>query len=151
MEKIAAAVFSLLIGVVGLWTGFKQLSNRKELNRWNTTTGKVIERGTYQVSTAVRSAPAFRHAALVKYVYQVDGKEFVNDSINPKRIQLPRHNTKQWAQKIAASFADEVTVHYNPADPAESFLIQTPKSMLYIVIVASCVAMLFGLMFYVIR
>jgi hypothetical protein len=147
MEKIAAAAFSLLIGVVGLWTGFKQLRNRKELNRWNTTTGKVIERGTYQVSTAVRSAPAFRHAALVRYAYQVDGKEFVNDSINPKRIQLPTHNTVQWAQKRAASFPDEVTVHYNPADPAESFLVQTPKSMLYIVIVASCVAILFGLMF----
>lgn len=148
MEAIAAGAFSLLIGIVGLWTGFKQLRNRTELNRWSTTAGRVIERGTYQVSAAVRSAPAFRHAPLVKYVYQVNGREFVNDYINPKRIQLPSHNTKKWAEKRAASFADDVTVHYNPADPSESFLVQTPKRMLYIVIVASCLAILFGVTFF---
>src|SRR4051812_32881240 len=134
MERIAAAAFAFLIGIVGLLTGFKMLRFRKELNHWTRTKGKVIERGTYRVTTANTSGPAFQHAALVKYAYQVDGKEFVNDYINPKRIQLPRHNTLGWAEKRAASFADEVTVHYNPADPGESFLIQTPKIMLYVII-----------------
>ena len=35
---------------------------------------------------------------------------------------------------MAKSFPDDVTVHYNPADPGESFLIQTSRLMLYIVI-----------------
>jgi hypothetical protein len=147
MERIAATAFGLLIGIVGLLTGFKMLRVRKELNRWATTRGKVIERGTYRVTTPNTSVPAFQHAALVKYSYEVDGKKFVNDYINPKRIQLPRHNTLKWAEKRAASFADEVTVHYNPADPAESFLLQTPKIMLYVIIGCSCIAILFGLTF----
>jgi len=102
---------------------------------------------TCQPKIGTLSAPAFRYAPLVKYVYHVNGKELVNDFIHPKRIQLPEHSTKKWAQKRAESFADEVTVHYNPADPSESFLVQTPKRKLYILIGCSCVALLFGVMF----
>jgi hypothetical protein len=147
MERIISAAFSFLIGTVGLWAGFKQLRNRTNLNTWPTTKGKVIERATYQPFIPAAGPPAFRHSPLVKYVYQVSGKEFTNDSIRPKRIQLPQHNTKKWAQKRADSFADEVTVHYNPEDPSEAFLVQTSGAMLYIVIGASCLAILLGLLF----
>lgn len=148
METIISGIFCLLIGAIGLWTGFRQLRNRAALNLWKTTKGRVIERGTYQPNIATLSAGAFRHAPLVKYVYQVDAQQYVNDSIHPKRIQLPQHNTKKWAQERADSFADEVIVHYNPEDPSESFLVQTPKRMLYIVIGASCLAILFGMIFF---
>ena len=147
METSIAGAFCLLIGIVGLWTGFRQLRNRVALNNWPTTTGKVVGRGTFQPNIATLSVSGFRHAPLVRYVYQVDGKDFVNDRIRPKRMQLPEHNTKQWAQKRAESFADEVTVYYNPADPSESFLVQTPKRILYIVIVVSCLVIVFGALF----
>ncbi len=147
MEAIISGAFALLIGIVGLLTGYFQLRNRVKLNQWPTSTGKVIERGTFQPDTPTRSPPAFRHAPLVKYVYQVSGRDFINDRIRPKRIQQPEHNTKEWALKRAASFPDEVTVHYNPEDPGESFLLQTSRSVLYVVIVASSLAILFGLMF----
>ena len=147
MERIISGVFSLLIGTVGLWTGLKQLRNRGALNKWPTTKGKVFERGTFQPDIPALGPPAFRHAPLVKYVYYVGGKEFTNDRIRPKRIQQPQHNTKEWAQKTANSFADEVTVHYNPEDPSESFLVQTSRAVLYIVCGASCLAILLGLLF----
>ena len=148
METIIARVFCLLLGAVGLWTGFKQLRNRAALSQWNTIKGKVLERGTYQPNIATLSSSAFRYAPLVKYVYQVGTEEYVNDSIHPKRIQLPAHSTQKWAQSRAESFADEVTVYYNPADPQESFLVQTSKTTLYLVIGASCLIILFGLLFY---
>jgi len=147
MERIISAAFSFLIGTVGLWAGFKQLRNRTKLTAWPMTKGRVIERGTFQPDIPALGPPAFRHAPLVKYVYQIGGKEFTNDRIRPKRIQQPQHNTKKWAEKRAESFADEVTVHYNPEDPSESFLVQTSKAMLYIVIGSSCLAILFGLLF----
>ena len=140
MESIIAGIFGLLIGMVGLWTGFYQLRNRAALNTWSTTKGKVIERASL-------SAPAFRYAPLIKYAYQVNGKEFVNDWIHPKRIQQPEHSSKKWAEKRAGSFAEDVVVHYNPDDPNESFLLQTPKSKLYIVLGCSCAALMFGLFF----
>jgi hypothetical protein len=151
MEGIIARAFCLLIGIGGLWTGFMQLRNRAALNRWHTTKGRVVERGTYQPNIATLSVSAFRHAPLVKYVYHVHGKEFVNDRIRPKRTQLPEHSTKEWAQKKAGSFADEVIVHYNPEDPGESFLIQTSKGTLYTVIGISCLVLLFGVMSFLMK
>jgi hypothetical protein len=148
MEAIFAGAFALLIGIVGLWTGLRALKMRATLDRWPTTKGKVIERGTFTPDYASGS-PAFRHAPLVKYVYQVGGKEFVNDRLQPKRIQQPRHNTQAWAQKRSAEFPDDVNVHYNPADPGESFLVQTSKKTLYLVIAASCLAILLSLLFFV--
>jgi hypothetical protein len=147
MERIISAAFSFLIGTVGLWAGVKQLRNRTKLNHWPTTKGKVIERGTFQPDIPALGPPAFRHSPLVRYVYQVSGKEFTNDRIRPKRIQQPQHNTRKWAQKKAESFADDVTVHYNPEEPSESFLVQTSRAMLYTVCGASCLAILLGLLF----
>ncbi len=147
MEGILAAAFAWVIGIVGLWTGFKQLRNRAALDRWPITKGKVIERGTFTPDYA-SGPPAFRHAPLVKYVYQVDGKGFTSNSIRPKRIQQPQHNTKKWAQQAANKFADEVTVHYNPQDPSESFLVQTPSILLYVVIAGAGFAILFGLVLF---
>src|SRR5215510_4348045 len=99
MEAIIGAGFAFLIGVVGLWTGFKQLRNRTVLSRWPTTHGRVIERGTYQPYIAMATQSAFRHAPLVRYVYQVGGKEFTNNQIRAKRIQQPQHSTQAWAEK----------------------------------------------------
>ena len=144
MEGIFAGGFALLLAIVLMLTGLRQLKNRAALDRWPTTKGKVIERGTYQVSTPTGGPPAFRHSPLVKYVYRVAGKEFVSDRIRPQRIQQPQHNTKDWAQRTANKFPDEVEVHYNPEDPSESFLVQTPKILLYTLIVGSCAALLFG-------
>lgn len=47
-------------------------------------------------------------------------------------------------RKRFESFPNEVNIHYNPDDPAESFIIQTPKRMLYIVIGVSCLVILFA-------
>ena len=150
MEAIFAAAFAWLLSVVLLWTGLKQLRNRAALDRWPTTKGRVIERGTF-IPDFASGPPAFRHAPLVKYVYQVGGKDFVSDRLQPKQIQQPRHNTEAWAQKRAAEFPDEVDVHYNPEDPSESFLLQTPKILLYTLIVGSCVALLFGVILLLIK
>jgi hypothetical protein len=46
VENLIAGCFALLIGVVGLLTGFKQLKNRAVLQNWKTVNGNVIERGT---------------------------------------------------------------------------------------------------------
>ncbi|HEV8368093.1 MAG TPA: DUF3592 domain-containing protein [Pyrinomonadaceae bacterium] len=147
IENLIAGIFGLLLGIVGLWTGLRGLKNRARCDRWKITPGKVIERGTFQPNMPMISAPGFRYAPLVKYTYQVDGREFSNDSILPKHIQQPRHGTRKWAQRQAESFSDDVTVHYNPEDPVECYLVQTSKTTLFVVIGASCLSMFVGLMF----
>ena len=131
MEGIFAGLFALLLAIVLMLTGLRQLKNRAALDRWPTTKGKVIERSTYQPYIPTAGPPAFRHSPLV---------------IRPQRIQQPQHNTKDWAQRTANKFPDQVDVHYNPEDPSESFLVQTPKTLLYTLIGGSCVGLLFGVM-----
>ena len=147
MENFIAGLFGLLVGVVGVVTGLTALRRRKRFNQWKTTSGRVVERGTYQPDIPMLSVPAFRYAPLVKYEYQVAGKNFVSNSIQPKRIQAPQHSTIKWAQKQADSFPDDVTVFYNPEDPAESYLVQTSKGTLYLVVGASFAVILVGVMF----
>lgn len=148
MENIIAGIFGLLIGITGIVTGFVQLRNLAALKSWGKTSGKVIERGTFKVTHANRSPPAFQFAPLVKYVYNVDGQEFINDSIAPKHIELPRHNTIEWAEKRAAAFPDEPVVFYNPKNPADSFLVPTSKRTLYIVVGVSFLVCLVSLIFF---
>ena len=151
MENLVAGLFGLLVGTVGVVTGVTLLKRRTQFNHWKTTGGRVIERGTYQPDIPMLSAPAFRYAPFVKYQYEIEGKEFVSNSILPKRIQSPQHSTIKWAQKKAESFPDEVMVYYNPEDPSESYLVQTSKATLYTVITASGLVVLVGLAFLLIR
>jgi hypothetical protein len=151
MQAIIGAGFAFVIGLVGLWTGVRQLRNRAVLDRWPTTPGRVVERGTFRPNIASATQSAFRHAPLVKYVYEVSGRKFTSDQIRAKRIQQPRQNTQQWAQKQAASYPDEVSVHYNPEDPGESFLEPTPAILLYSLIIACGFAWLFGAILIVTR
>ena len=147
METVAVKILCSLIGLAGIWTGFRQLRNRTVLNGWKTTTGKVIERGVYEPQVVSFGGRGFSYAPLIKYVYQIGMQEFVNDCIRPKLIQSPETGSRKWAQKKADSFADEVTVHYNPDAPGESFLIQTSKNTLYLVIGVSITVILFEWIF----
>ncbi len=146
MEWIVAGCFSLLIGIVGLWTALRHLKSRKELNTWRTTTGRVIERGVFQPNVPSLGAPAFRYAPLVKYAYAVEGKEYVGNCIHPAQLQAPPQSSQKWAQKKAESFPNEVVVHYNAADPTEAYLIQTSRALLLTVAAVSSFMIVFGLL-----
>jgi hypothetical protein len=147
MKNLIPGIFGLLFGMAGFLTGLKALRNRGVVDRWPTTKGRVIERSVFQPKHAMLSVSAFRYSPLVKYTYQVDGKEFESNSILPSRIQLPRHSSKKWAQKQADSFTYEVTVHYNPTDPTEAYLVQVSKFALYFVLLAAGCAFLIGFLF----
>ena len=147
MESLIAGIFGVVLGLAGIWTGIKALKNRALADRWHTTKGRVVERGIYKPDQAMLSASAFRYAPLIRYRYEVDGKEFVSHWILPRHIQLPRHNTKKWAQKQVDSFPDEVVVHYSPQDPSESYLTNASRTGLYAVLIFSSIALLLGCLF----
>ena len=149
MEKYLAGAFGLLIGLVGLWTSLVQWRNLRALNRWKMTSGKIIERGTFLVETANTGAPAYQYSPLVNYVYQVDGEEFANNSIFPRHIQAPERGTRDWAEKRSTLFTDPVKVFYNPENPAESFLVKTSQTKLYVMGAASVFVTIFTLIFFV--
>lgn len=148
MENMVAGIFGLIIGITGILTGIFQLRNIARLKSWKTTGGKIIERGTFQVTNTRQRSSALKFAPLVKYVYQVEGREYTNDAVEPRHIELPRHNTVEWAEKRAASFPDNPTIYYNPENPADSFLVPTKsKANFYLIMGASFVVILVSLIF----
>lgn len=147
MENLFAGLFGVLLGSGGIWLGRVQFRNLAALKAWQTTPGKVIERGTFRVSFATLSVSAFQHAPLVKYCYHVNGQEFINDAILPPHMQMPEHSTLAWAQRKANSFPDEVTVYFSSANPAQSFLVRPTKTKFYLMIVGACAAFMYGAVF----
>ena len=92
MQSIGG-IFGLVIAAVTVWSSFVRLKNISNLKFRKKIGGKVGERGTLRITHGSRSAPAFQHAPLVRYVYRVDEQEYTGNAILPKHIQLPEHNT----------------------------------------------------------
>jgi hypothetical protein len=146
VESSLSGVLALLFSGVAFWLAFRLFKARPVLNRWNTVNGIVIERGTVVPTDPDLTVPFFRHAPLVRYEYQVNGQKYVNDRIYPKRLVAPARNTLTWAEKRANSFPNEILVHYNPANPSESFLENAPVSTVFLFFFAGFIPLLYGIM-----
>jgi hypothetical protein len=84
---------------------------------------------------------------LVKYVYEVDGQEFSNDSYYPKHLQKPPSGTLEWASAEANKFADDINVYYNPANPTDSFIEFPSKSPAYFIGIGSTFVLLVAIFY----
>jgi hypothetical protein len=124
---------------------------RPILDRWATVNGTVVERGTFVPTESDLTVPFFRHSPLVRYQYQVNGETFSSDRIHPKRLVAPARNSLQWAEKRAASFPNEVLVHYNPENPSESFLERVPSSTVYLFFIGGLLALMYAVVLLVTR
>ena len=151
LEATIAGTLGLLISGVAFWAALRFLRARPILDRWNTVSGTVIERGTFVPTEPDLSVPFFRYSPLVRYEYQVGGQTFVSDRIYPKRLVAPARNSLQWAEKRANSFGNEVLVHYNPENPSESFLERVPSSTVYLYFFAGLMALMYGVVLLVTR
>jgi uncharacterized protein YegP (UPF0339 family) len=81
-----------------------------------TANGKVIHREIYTSGLS-----STRHHVLVKYIYEVNGKEYESSRIGYMRFF---YSTKESAEKAIESYRLDkpVTVYYSPTDPKESYL-----------------------------
>lgn len=147
MESYFAGGLGLLIGLLGLWTGLRKLRTLAQVSAWPTVPGCILERGSRPLAASPQDATDRQHAPLVRYAYKVGGKAFESDVIHPRRVQPPESHTREWALKKADAFPVELTVYYNPVDPAEAFLQPTPKGWLYAILAGSGIALLVGLAF----
>ena len=151
LESTIAGILGLFIGGVAFWAALRLLRMRLVLDRWTTVNGVVVERGTFVPTESDLTVPFFRHSPLVRYQYQVNGETLSSDRIHPKRLVAPARNSLRWAEKRAASFPNEVLVHYNPANPSESFLERVPNSTAYLFFLGGLLAFMYGVMLLVTR
>ncbi len=106
-------IFILVVVSLGMLPIFCSFPVKSELK---TADGKVIHREIYTSGFSSK-----RYHVLVKYIYEVDGKEYESSRIGYMRFF---YSTRESAEKAIESYRLDkpVTVYYSQADPKESYL-----------------------------
>jgi hypothetical protein len=138
VTKYLIAALFLAFGALALWGAFRVSSDIKKGRSWPTTPGKVLERRVGEpMGTRGRT-----FLPVVKYSYVVDGKEYTNDQVYLIKRSGGMHDKMQ---RLVDSFPDPVPVHYDPANPASSYLISNPTSTSWLLVGFGALALLLGL------
>lgn len=138
--------FSVLLWAGSLWILFRQ---QRELWRFESTTGEVVtadvgpaappwyskwlassaEGATGEhVSNVARTEHQHGDVPVVEYEYTVAGETYTSDTIWPAGIEPVSDRllsgVSNFAQRVVSRYVvgDEVTVYYDPDDPAVAFL-----------------------------
>ena len=111
----------------------------RELRRtrdWPTVPGRILERGVGEPMGAGRT-----YMPRVRYAYRVDGKEYTGDQVYVIRRtgHLP-----DAVQKLVDSLPDPVTVHYNPRDPTQTWLIANSWGVFWLLLAVGLLALFLG-------
>ena len=108
-------LFGIIFVTIGVFVGKVQLDRILEQRaiNWQTTTGTVLSSEVRDVDDG--------YSPHVSYRYVVDGKTFNNDKLSPTEYTTSVHSH---VVRHAAKYkpGEDVTVHYNEANPSESLL-----------------------------
>lgn len=137
MKQLAYGVLTIAFGALALYLAFHVSSEVRGKRDWPTTTGRIKERGLGE-RTGTRGQ---RVVPRVVYEYTVGGKTFVNDQVH---LLANTGLEPADAQKLVDEMRDPVTVHYNPKDPAQSYLLPSSMTWFYILLPAGIVLLLIG-------
>ncbi len=140
-------VLALGLGAIWLlWLGFGQALSAQATKSWPSKTGTVVSAG-FETSG---SGQNYSRTAFVQYRYSVDGVTFTNDRIafGPKpnfKVDGTRSSARLDVIKVLAtqSGGSDVTVYFDPDDPAESVLVS--GGGLFFLIYLFCSALLLGM------
>jgi hypothetical protein len=137
--KIYAGL-ALIIGVFLLLTAFKWSSDIRGKRDWSTTKGRVIEKHLEGGGRPNRKIPR------ATYAYEVKGKKYSNDQV----FMIEDYNTDVKAAKEALDeLGDEVTVHYNPDDPQQAYLLSNTMIYFYLLLAGGIIMILIAIVKFV--
>ena len=123
---------AILLGLVSLllaaraWRGWKQVSAARI---WLQTPGRVVESGIHETAVRVRrqtsassTRRATRYAPRIVYAYTVHGTGYQGERLRFGPVTLSSEAGD--AERAASRYppGSEVTVYYDPVNPAESAL-----------------------------
>ena len=120
-STLASFLFLLLLLAIGIGVtlhGIRGLKTSLEAQSWPTTTARVIDTDvSYQRGTSSSTGAYYPR---VRYQYVVNGRTYTGDRIWTTNMG----STRGWARSIIDEFppGSEVTVYYDPADPANALL-----------------------------
>lgn len=138
MSAVALAILTIIFGVTALWIARRARALILRSRDWPTVQGRILERGVGEAMGARRS-----YLPRVKYTYSVGGKSFTGDQVYQIRRTGWIYRT---VRKLVDGLPEEIAVHYNPENPAESYLLWNPWGTVLIALIFGIGAILFGLL-----
>ncbi|HEX9990524.1 MAG TPA: DUF3592 domain-containing protein [Chloroflexia bacterium] len=129
------ALLYILAGIMAFWFAYYLAREARRVRNWPTVYGEMLERGVEGVGQ--------RYRPRVKYRYSAEGKDYVSDQFYSTGKPYGLEST---IQKLVDGVPDPVPVHYDPQNPARSYLVLTPTWTVWILVVVGVIALLLGLM-----
>ncbi len=97
---------------------------------WRKTEGEILDKRVERVKEIIKYET---YRPVIKYKYQVDGKEYISNRI----FITPFESDYNTAEKIINDFNDKkVIVYYNPLDPSESILKRNLHAGMVVMLIA---------------
>lgn len=108
----------LVTGILFVYLGGRNVFQYRDATRWPTGKGVIIRSETKALEHAENSSTVI---ADIEYEYKVSGVRFTGTQIY---LGTTRNSLSLFSQQVVRQFpvGREVTVHYNPAQTAVSFL-----------------------------
>ena len=131
-------LLTIFFGVVGLWIARYGYARVREARDWPTVQGHILERG---VGEPMGSGRAYLPYA--RYVYSVGDVDYTNDQVYLIR---GTGGLADSMYRLVDGLPDPVPVHYDPAQPARSYLLSQPMGTLRIAAVFGVVVTAAGLL-----
>jgi hypothetical protein len=133
------ALLTLFAGGMALWAARHVWTEVRRCRDWPSVPGRILERGV----GAPMGTPGRSYLPHVRYTYSVAGKEYTNDQVYVIRRT---GGLADAMQRLVDRLPDPVPVHYDPEDPARSYLLVNPMGTVWILIAFGAGALLLGLL-----
>src|SRR6185503_4917611 len=126
----------LFFCVLAFWAARYFSRELRRTRDWPTVPGRILERGVGEPMGTGRT-----YMPRVRYAYRVDGKEYTGDQVYVIRRT---GNLPGAVQKLVDSLPDPVTVHYNPQNPTQTWLIANSWGMFWLLLAVGLLALFLG-------
>lgn len=134
------ALLTLLFAGIALYMAFHVSSEVRRCRDWPTVQGTILERG---VGEPMGTSRGRSFLPKVVYTYTVGGTAYTNDQVYLiRRTGGPADDM----QKLVDGLPNPVPVHYNPQDPAKSWLLMNSMSTFWLLLTFGIVTLLIGLL-----
>ncbi|MDP2312994.1 MAG: DUF3592 domain-containing protein [Pseudomonadota bacterium] len=133
------ALLTFAFGALAFWAARHIYGEVRARRDWPTVSGRILERGV----GAPMKAHGRSYIPHAKYVYTVAATEYTNDQVFLVRGTGGR---REWNERLVAGLPDPVPVHYDPADPARSYLLVNPLGVVWVLVGFGFFALALGLL-----
>lgn len=131
------ALLTFATGLAALWAAWTAWREVRRTRGWPTTSGRILARGVGEPM----GGPGRSYLPAVRYTYTVDGTPYEGDQVYSLRRT---GGGADRMRRLTAGLPDPVPVHYNPADPARSYLLPTPPATLWLLTALGVVVTVVG-------